>query len=131
MKKSANAWIPEFGGAAWLRARSHDEEVERVEAEPQQRGEPPPGDAPAEECDHGQQEREHDRSARRGQEMVRLRARGREKRAEHQVRRPVAAVDGEDPAEDPDHRSEQRADRPRAGGPADEGADADAGHEHG
>ena len=56
-----------------------------MRAEPEQRGEPPAGDAPPDERDDRQQEREHDRSAGHGQQVIRLRASGREEGAEHQL----------------------------------------------
>ena len=100
-------------------------------AEPEQRRQPPAGDAPAEEHDHREQEREHDRSPGRGQQVIRLGAPGREEGAEHQAMFPYRTVDGHDPAEDPHHCAEQRADRAGPCGPADQSADADADREHG
>ena len=58
--------------AARLRARADDQQVERMGAEPEQRGEPPARDAPTNEGDYRQQERQHDRSPRRGQQVIRL-----------------------------------------------------------
>src|SRR5215470_2455986 len=57
--------------------------------------------------------------------------RGVEKRALSIRSRPVAKIDGEDSAEDPEDRSQQGADRARPCGPAQEGANGDANRERG
>jgi hypothetical protein len=66
-------------------ANADEQVLDRVETGPQQRGKPPAGDAPPEQRDDRQEQQEHERSAGRGQHVVRLRAGRREEGAEHQV----------------------------------------------